>query len=103
MKKIGGKIDGKIGEKIGEKIRGKSVERIGGKIGGKISISDPHTTTFSKIWHMFCLCATLTEAVFVYFVVCLCIYVFVICASDTLEYCFFEVLVPLPFQKYSIC
>ena len=73
------------------------------KIGGKISISDPHTITFSKIWHMFCLCATLTEAVFVYFVVCLCIYVFVICASDTLEYCFFEVLVPLPFQKYSIC
>ena len=71
MKKIGGKIDGKIGEKIGEKIRGKSVERIGGKIGGKISISDPHTTTFSKIWHMFCLCATLTEAVFVYLGICI--------------------------------
>ena len=68
--KMGGKIDGKIGEKFGGKIDGKIdekiSEKISRKIGGKISISDPHTTTFSKIWHMFCLCATLTEAVFVY-------------------------------------
>ena len=31
-------------------------EKISRKIGGKISISDPHTITFSKIWHMFCMC-----------------------------------------------
>ena len=64
---IVGKIDGKMCGEISEEISVKIGVKIGGKIGGKISISGPHTIAFSKIWYMFCLFATLTEAVFVYF------------------------------------
>ena len=77
---------------------------------------------------MSCLSATLTNAVFAYLCICICVYVFVylqvrhpgtlflryavfaylcicICvfASQTPGNIVFEVLLPLPFQKYSTC
>ena len=44
------------------------------------------------------LSATLTEAVFVYLCICICVF-----ACQTLGNIVFEVLVPLPFQKYNTC
>ena len=63
----------------------------------------PCTITFSNIKHMLGLSATLTKTVFVYFVfVCFCICLCVF-AHQTPGNTVFEVLVPLPFQKYSTC
>ena len=58
----------------------------------------PRTISFLKIQHMLGISVTVTKAVFVY--LCFCVFVF---ACQTNGSFVFEVLVPLPFQKYSIC
>ena len=47
---------------------------------------------------MSCLSATLTNAVFAYLYICICVF-----ASQTPGNFVSEVLLPLPFQKYSTC
>ena len=58
----------------------------------------PLTITFSKIYHLIGLSDHLTQTVFVYLCICICVF-----ASQTPRNIVFEVLLLLPFQKYSTC